>query len=153
MSYVEHLTLIISISAKNTSKLNIKQTEIFASQNILHKIFKIHSNLCTTTTLGTQKQWPLLTACSEVLYVIKVPIGNTKQWSLQTDGRKLRLGCIQKNFVFQSFMLTNVPTLHFFFEGRKRNQDKPSFPKIIRVANQKVLNSDVTKSVSKITKK
>ena len=35
------------------------------------------SNLCSTTTFGTQKLWPLLTSgcCSGVIYVLKVPNG------------------------------------------------------------------------------
>jgi len=36
--------------------------------------------LCTTTTLGTQKLWPLLTGgrCSEIIYVLKDPIVTSK---------------------------------------------------------------------------
>jgi hypothetical protein len=52
----------------------------------------LQSNLCTTTTLGTQKEWPLLTGvtggrCSEVIYVIKASQGTKKWWSLWTGGR------------------------------------------------------------------
>jgi hypothetical protein len=33
--------------------------------------------MCTMATLGSEKQWPLLTSgrCSEVIYVIKVQMG------------------------------------------------------------------------------
>ncbi len=54
----------------------------------------IKSNLCTTTTLGTQKYWPLLTSCrcSEVIFVNKNPNYDLKMvvvidsWSLFGGG-------------------------------------------------------------------
>jgi hypothetical protein len=40
---------------------------------LIPTILLVHSNLCTTTIIGTQKQWTLLTGgrCSMVIYVKK----------------------------------------------------------------------------------
>ena len=45
----------------------------------------MQSNLCTTTTLGTLKFWPLMTdgRCSKVVNIIKIEIGPFKWWPLQ----------------------------------------------------------------------
>ncbi len=49
----------------------------------------MQSNLCTTTTLGTQILWPLLTGCrcSEVTLGCKPKNGTPKWQLLQTGGR------------------------------------------------------------------
>jgi hypothetical protein len=55
----------------------------------------VQSNLCRTTTIGTQKQWPLLTGgrFSEVIYVSKCSKWDLKmavvvdRWSLFGGGR------------------------------------------------------------------
>ncbi len=69
----------------------------------------IQSNLCTMTTLGTQKQWPLLTGghSSEVIFVIKGQIGTSKQWPLQTGGHYSE--------VVVSSGLTVFPNICYFF--------------------------------------
>jgi hypothetical protein len=50
----------------------------------------VQSKLCTTTTLGTPKLWPMLTGgrCYiEVAYVdISIEIGPLKRWSLKAGG-------------------------------------------------------------------
>ncbi len=53
----------------------------------------VQSNLCTTTTLGTQNLWPLLTGsrCSEVTLSYKINNGTPKWWSLLTSGRYLEV--------------------------------------------------------------
>ena len=45
--------------------------------------------MCTKTTFGTQKWWPLLTGglCSEVIYVNKIQNGTSNWWSLKAGGR------------------------------------------------------------------
>ena len=40
--------------------------------------------MCTTTSLGTPKLWPLWAGdpCSEVAYIIRIEIGPIKWWPL-----------------------------------------------------------------------
>ncbi len=49
-----------------------RHKKILVSKSFLYK-YDIQSNLCTTTTLGTPKKWPLLTGgrCSEAIDVVK----------------------------------------------------------------------------------
>jgi len=49
----------------------------------------IQSNLCITTTLGSQNLWPLLTGgrCTEVALCYENWNWDPKKWSLQTSGR------------------------------------------------------------------
>ena len=53
------------------------------------KVLRSVLNLCTTTTLGTPKQWTLLTGglCSEVALCCHSSNGTSKRWSLFGRGR------------------------------------------------------------------
>jgi hypothetical protein len=95
-----------SIFSRNFDAVTTDQFDLIFSQMGFCKMIniksnRIQSNLCTTTTLGTQNLWPLLTVgrCSEVALCYKnrnrYPkiVESLDQWSLFGGGRELRFDC------------------------------------------------------------
>ncbi len=98
-------------SFKNLKKCHSINTVKMHTNDVISKlnfIMCVQSNLCTTTTQRTQKQWPLLTGgrCSEVILCNKNTKGDQKmvvvtdRWSLFGGGRQLRFDC----FYFPTFL-------------------------------------------------
>ena len=84
---------------------NVNAFLYFALESYYRGIYRnIQSNLCTTITFGTQKQWQLLTGgcCSEVIHAIKVQNETSKYWPLQTGGHYLEVVVCSGLTVYQN---------------------------------------------------
>ncbi len=106
LGYHQEVSYFIGL-AKKTLMLELRSPPCYEPW-ISYIILLVHSNLCTTTIIGTQKQWTLLTGgrCSMVIYVKHASNGTSKWWSLFVGGRKLRLDCtlILVLAVFHNFL-------------------------------------------------